>query len=352
MAEITNLRDAFLDEIRDIYHAEKQLLKALPKLAKAASDVELRGALENHLAETENQVSRLEQVFELVGEKPETRTCAGMAGIIEEGSDVLGEDSSPVLDAMIIASAQRAEHYEIAAYGTVAAWAEGLGYTDAAELLRETLDEEKTADETLTGLAESGINAAAGGVGAGRGTGAHRGPDLSGSPRPHATRPVDAVSAGLVPHSGAHVAEAPQHQEALCDQLVERGEARRRSTFQNRAAWGRVRRRHGISSYSARMRCDSAAAGDGTRSNARVASGIDTNLPASPGARPLPARHRGKPCRFDPSGDAVSRVGDCRTSVDRCPRCGRRPRSTAESRWAGHPARLLLPCDAGASIAD
>jgi ferritin-like metal-binding protein YciE len=164
MADITNLRDAFLDEIRDIYHAEKQLLKALPKLAKAASDAELRSALENHLAETENQVSRLEQVFELVGEKPETRTCAGMAGIIEEGSDVLGEDSSPVLDAMIIASAQRAEHYEIAAYGTVAAWAEGLGYTDAAELLRETLDEEKTADETLTGLAEAGINAAARGA--------------------------------------------------------------------------------------------------------------------------------------------------------------------------------------------
>ena len=163
MAEIINLRDAFLDEIRDIYHAEKQLVKALPKMAKAAGRDELREALENHLAETEQQVSRLEQVFELVGEKAETKTCAGMAGIIEEGSDVLGEDASPVLDAMIIASAQRAEHYEIAAYGTVAAWAEGLGYTDAAELLRETLDEEKAADETLTGLAEAGINSAAGG---------------------------------------------------------------------------------------------------------------------------------------------------------------------------------------------
>jgi ferritin-like metal-binding protein YciE len=162
MADITTLRAAFVDEIRDIYHAEKQLLRALPKLAKAASDVELRGVLENHLAETENQVSRLEQVFELVGEKPETKTCAGMAGIIEEGSAALREDSGPVLDALIIASAQRAEHYEIAAYGTVAAWAEGLGYTDAAELLRETLDEEKSADETLTGLAEAGINAAAG----------------------------------------------------------------------------------------------------------------------------------------------------------------------------------------------
>jgi len=165
MADITNLREAFLDEIRDIYHAEKQLLKALPKLARAASDVELRAALDDHLAETENQVSRLEQVFELVGEKPETRTCAGMAGIIEESSNIFDADSGPVLDALIIASAQRSEHYEIAAYGTVAAWAEGLGYTDAAELLRETLDEEKTADETLTGLAEAGINAAAGGSG-------------------------------------------------------------------------------------------------------------------------------------------------------------------------------------------
>jgi ferritin-like metal-binding protein YciE len=170
MADITNLREAFLDEIRDIYHAEKQLLKALPKLAKAASDGELRGALDSHLAETENQVSRLERVFELVDAKPETKTCAGMAGIIEEGADALDQESGPVLDALIIASAQRAEHYEIAAYGTVAAWAEGLGYTDAAELLRETLDEEKTADETLTGLAEAGINAAAGGAAPAPGT--------------------------------------------------------------------------------------------------------------------------------------------------------------------------------------
>ena len=162
MADIPTLREAFIDEIRDIYHAEKQLLKALPKMAGAAANDELRTALENHLAETGNQVSRLEQVFELVGEKPQTKTCAGMAGIIEEGSAVLSEDaSSAVLDAMIIASAQRAEHYEIAAYGTVAAWAEGLGLTDAAELLRETLDEEKAADETLTAIAEAGINAAA-----------------------------------------------------------------------------------------------------------------------------------------------------------------------------------------------
>jgi ferritin-like metal-binding protein YciE len=173
MADFPTLREAFLDELHDIYHAEKQLLKALPKMARSASDGELRTALENHLAETENQVSRLEQVFELVGERPQTKTCAGMAGIIEEGSDVLSEEaSSAVRDAMIIASAQRAEHYEIAAYGTVAAWAEGLGLTDAAELLRETLDEEKAADETLTAIAEAGINSAA----------------LSGTPEPGRAR--------------------------------------------------------------------------------------------------------------------------------------------------------------------
>jgi ferritin-like metal-binding protein YciE len=164
MAAVTTLREAFLDEIRDIYHAEKQLVKALPKLAKAATHPDLKSALENHLAETENQVSRIEQVFELVGEKAETKTCAGMAGIIEEGSEVLDEDADPmVLDALIIASAQRAEHYEIAAYGTVATWAESLGLADAAELLRETLDEEKDADETLTSIAEAGVNSAAGG---------------------------------------------------------------------------------------------------------------------------------------------------------------------------------------------
>ena len=159
----TNLREALVDEIKDIYNAEKQIVKALPKIAKCAASDELREAFESHLEETRNQVSRLERVFELLDEKPRGKHCAGMAGIIEEGSDVLGEEASPVVDAMIIAAAQRAEHYEIAAYGTVAAWAEGLGYTDAAELLRETLDEEKTADETLTGLAEAGINAAAGG---------------------------------------------------------------------------------------------------------------------------------------------------------------------------------------------
>ena len=162
MAEMNTLMDALVDEVRDLYHAEKQLVKALPKMAKAATSDELREALESHLSETENQVSRLEQVFELLEEKPRAKACAGMAGIIEEGSDALKEDAEPaVLDAMIIASAQRAEHYEMAAYGTAAAWAEGLGLSEVAELLRDTLDEEKAADEKLTALAEAGINDAA-----------------------------------------------------------------------------------------------------------------------------------------------------------------------------------------------
>jgi ferritin-like metal-binding protein YciE len=163
MAEPTTLRDALIDEVRDLYHAERQLVKALPRLARAATSDELREAIESHLAETENQVSRLAQVFELLDEKPRAKVCAGMAGIVEEASDLLkegGEDA--VLDAGIIAVAQRAEHYEISAYGTAAAWADAIGLTDVADLLRETLDEETAADETLSALAEDGINAAAG----------------------------------------------------------------------------------------------------------------------------------------------------------------------------------------------
>ncbi len=162
MAEMSTLHDAMLDEIRDLYHAEKQLLKALPKMAKAASHPDLKAALESHLGETEGQVERLEQVFELLEQKPRTKVCAGMAGIIEEGSDALKEDAAEaVLDAMIIASGQRAEHYEMAAYGTVVAWAKALGLRDVAQLLQKTLDEEKLADKKLTALAEAGINAAA-----------------------------------------------------------------------------------------------------------------------------------------------------------------------------------------------
>ena len=156
------LRDAFVDEVRDMYNAEKQLLKALPKLAKAASSDELREALESHLGETQGQVARLEKVFELLDEKPRGKHCAGMAGILEEGSDMLQEDfEGAVMDACIIAAGQRAEHYEMAAYGTSIAWAEALGLTEVAELLTETLEEEKAADMKLSAMAEAGINDAA-----------------------------------------------------------------------------------------------------------------------------------------------------------------------------------------------
>ena len=158
----TPFHDLFLDELRDLYHAEKQLTKALPKLAKNATSDELRTAIEDHLEETEAQVERLEQVFEMLDEKPRGKYCAGMAGIIEEGSDLLqnGADGA-VLDAGIIAGAQRAEHYEIAAYGSVMAWAKVMGHDDVAQMLEETLNEEKAADEKLSALAEQAINAEA-----------------------------------------------------------------------------------------------------------------------------------------------------------------------------------------------
>jgi ferritin-like metal-binding protein YciE len=157
-----NLREALVDEIRDLYNAEKQLVKALPKMAKGASSEELREAFESHLEETEGQVARLERVFELLDEKPRGKHCAGMAGIIEEGSEKLQEDlEDAVLDACLIASAQKVEHYEISAYGTAIAWAEALELTEVAQVLQESLAEEKSADEKLTALAESGINEAA-----------------------------------------------------------------------------------------------------------------------------------------------------------------------------------------------
>ena len=157
-----NLREALVDEIRDLYNAEKQLTKALPKLAKASTNDELREAFESHLEETEGHVTRLERVFELLDEKVRGKHCAGMAGIIEEGSETLQEDmEDAVMDACIIKSAQSAEHYEIGSYGTAIAWAEALELSEVAEILNETLAEEKAADEKLTALAESGINEAA-----------------------------------------------------------------------------------------------------------------------------------------------------------------------------------------------
>jgi ferritin-like metal-binding protein YciE len=159
MADTETLHDAFIEELRDTYDAEKQLTKALPKLAKASSSPKLRQAFERHLDETQEQISRLEQVFESLDEKARGKHCEGIAGIIEEGKSIMEQDFDEMtMDACLIAAGQRAEHYEMAAYGTLVAWAEAMGHTEAARLLQQTLDEEKAADEKLSGLAESGIN--------------------------------------------------------------------------------------------------------------------------------------------------------------------------------------------------
>jgi ferritin-like metal-binding protein YciE len=159
MAENGTLHDAFLDELRDLYDAEKQLTKALPKLAKTATSPKLREAFESHLEETRGHVDRLEEVFEGLDEKARGKHCDGIAGIIEEGKSIMEEDfDDSAMDACLIAAGQRAEHYEIGAYGTVIAWAEAMGHADAVALLQQTLDEEKAADKKLSALAEGGIN--------------------------------------------------------------------------------------------------------------------------------------------------------------------------------------------------
>jgi ferritin-like metal-binding protein YciE len=159
MADSGTLHDAFIDELRDSYDAEKQLIKALPKLAKKATSPQLRKAFETHLAETRGHVRRLEQAFASLDDKVRGKHCDGIAGIIEEGSSVMGEDyDDTTMDACLIASGQRAEHYEMAAYGTLVAWAHAMGHSEAADLLEQNLNEEKAADEKLTGLAEAGIN--------------------------------------------------------------------------------------------------------------------------------------------------------------------------------------------------
>jgi len=159
MAEATTLHDAFIEELRDTYDAERQLTKALPKLAKAASSPRLRDAFESHLEETKNQIERLESVFASLDEKVRGKHCDGIAGIIQEGAAIIQEDfDDTTMDACLIAAGQRAEHYEIAAYGTLVAWAQAMGHNEAADTLQETLDEEKAADEKLSSLAEGGIN--------------------------------------------------------------------------------------------------------------------------------------------------------------------------------------------------
>jgi ferritin-like metal-binding protein YciE len=162
MSEVATLREALVDEVKDLYNAEKQLTKALPKLAENATNPKLREALLAHLRETENHVARLEQVFRILDEKPKGKLCDGMQGIIEEGNKKIEEvEEGPVLDACIIAGGQRSEHYEMASYGTCVAWAEALGLDEAARLFQQTLAEEKAADQKLSAIAEAGVNDAA-----------------------------------------------------------------------------------------------------------------------------------------------------------------------------------------------
>jgi len=157
--EENNLNELLVEEMRDIYNAEQQLLKALPKMAKAAQSERVKEAFERHLEETEQQVERLEQAFEHLGEPAKGKKCQAMEGLIEEAKEIIDEHKeSAMLDAALICAAQKVEHYEIATYGTLCTWADLLGLNEVSDLLKETLDEEKTADETLTEIAESEIN--------------------------------------------------------------------------------------------------------------------------------------------------------------------------------------------------
>lgn len=157
--KLDTLKKLYVEELRDVYNAEQQLVKALPKMAKAASAEELRDALQDHLEETKGHVERIEEIFGELDESPKGKTCHGMKGLVEEGSEILeekGEES--VIDSGIIAAAQKVEHYEIATYGTLRTWAELLGESDAADLLQQTLDEEGDADKRLNELAEDIVN--------------------------------------------------------------------------------------------------------------------------------------------------------------------------------------------------
>jgi ferritin-like metal-binding protein YciE len=168
--EVDTLRDLFVKELSDIYSAEKQIVQALPKMAKAASFPELRRAFENHLEQTKGHLERLDKVFTIFGEKPKRVKCKGMEGLIEEGAEIIKEKGEPAAkDAGLIAAAQRVEHYEMAAYGTVRTYAETLGEDEAAQLLQTTLEEEGKTDEKLTDIAVSAVNpSAASGNGNGR----------------------------------------------------------------------------------------------------------------------------------------------------------------------------------------
>jgi ferritin-like metal-binding protein YciE len=157
--EPKKLEDLFHDTLKDIYFAERKILTALPKMAKAAQSDQLRAAFEKHHAETEGQVERLEQVFGLIGKKAQGKTCDAIVGIVEEGQEVMKEyKGSPALDAGLLAGAQAVEHYEISRYGTLKTWADELGLRDAVRLLDATLQEEKKTDAALTAIAENVVN--------------------------------------------------------------------------------------------------------------------------------------------------------------------------------------------------
>jgi len=160
--KLTTLNDLFLMELKDIYDAEKQLVKALPKLAKTAVNSDLKAGLEGHLEETKQHVTRIEQVFEMMGVKAQSKKCVGVQGLLEEGQEAVSKQTDKDLsDAILIASCQKVEHYEIASYGTLCAWALVLGQDKAEKILHETLEEEKAADKKLTEVAESAVNSQA-----------------------------------------------------------------------------------------------------------------------------------------------------------------------------------------------
>jgi ferritin-like metal-binding protein YciE len=162
MAKEMTLADLFYDTLKDIYYAERQILKALPKMARAAQSDKLKQGFQKHRDETEGQVERLQQVFESIGKRAQGKTCEAIQGIIAEGEEIIEEfKGTAALDAGLISSAQAVEHYEIARYGTLTAWAKQLGYKDAVPLLEANLKEESNTDATLTQLAESAVNAAA-----------------------------------------------------------------------------------------------------------------------------------------------------------------------------------------------
>jgi ferritin-like metal-binding protein YciE len=166
---LDSLQALFLEELKDIYHAEKQLVQALPRLAKAATTPQLQQAFTSHLEETKGQVQRLEQIFKELGQAARGKRCKGMEGLVEEGKEIMEEEGEgPVIDAALIASAQKVEHYEIAAYGCLRTYAQMLGHENAARLLAETLAEEEAADEKLNAIAEGQVNASAAAAGSGK----------------------------------------------------------------------------------------------------------------------------------------------------------------------------------------